>query len=388
MTMLATMPEFTLFGGPLQRLGRRLGLVRGTNTFRLGIALGLTAWGVLAALPLLQGFGGKVFSLSVIGIHARFLIAIPLFFLCETWVAPRMAEFVRDLVGAGLVPESERSALDAAIRRVGRLKDPWLAEVIFLLAVVAFRFAEPVLALQGLTGNWDQLRVAVEGGGGAMLGWYLWFCLPLFRFLMLRWLWHLGLWCYFLWRVQRLKLHLVPTHPDRAAGLGYLEVVHEQFTALIAAISVVLAAAAAESLHAGTTAFEALYVQIPMVLVSVLLVFVGPLFLFAPKLWTCRTTGWSAYMRMASRYAAAFDRKWIGDASATGESQLGAADLQSLADLGNSVNVVRGMNIIPASRRLILTLMASSVIPALPLVTFKYPIKEVAAKLFQSLTGL
>jgi len=60
--------EFSLLGGPLHRLGSRLGLVRGgTNTIQLGLALGLLAWGVLIVMGLLQGSGHKIFSLALIG---------------------------------------------------------------------------------------------------------------------------------------------------------------------------------------------------------------------------------------------------------------------------------------------------------------------------------
>ena len=77
--------SFSLLGGPLHRLGCRLGLVREeTNTILLGLAPGLLTWGVLVLLTLLQGVGAKVFSLSVIGGHVRLLVVIPLFFICET----------------------------------------------------------------------------------------------------------------------------------------------------------------------------------------------------------------------------------------------------------------------------------------------------------------
>ncbi|NWG87550.1 MAG: hypothetical protein HXY26_08600, partial [Hydrogenophilaceae bacterium] len=39
--------KLSLLGGPLHRMGRRLGLVRDTNTFRLGLALGLVPWLIL-----------------------------------------------------------------------------------------------------------------------------------------------------------------------------------------------------------------------------------------------------------------------------------------------------------------------------------------------------
>src|SRR6185437_2963041 len=115
-----TIPELSVLGGPLHRLGCRLGLVRrGTNTIRLGVALGLLAWGVLMLLELLVGIGPQVFSLQAIGLHVRFLVAIPLFFLCETWVAPRIAEFARYIVQYGLVRDASLPALASDIRRVG-----------------------------------------------------------------------------------------------------------------------------------------------------------------------------------------------------------------------------------------------------------------------------
>lgn len=380
--------DFALFGGPLQRLGRRLGLVRGSSTVLLGVALGLLAWGVLVALALVQGAGTKIFSLAVLGIHVRFLVAIPLFFLCETWVGPRMTDFVLGLVRSGVVPEGERATLAAVIRRINRLKDPWPAEIVFLLAVIAFVFVEPIANLPGRTANWELLRAAAGDGGRAVLGWYFWFCLPLFRFLLCRWLWHLVLWCYFLWRLQRLDLHLVPTHPDHVAGLGYLEIVQEHFCALALAISAVIAASLAEGLATGSMAFETLYYQIPMVLCLVALLFLGPLLIFTPRLWACRVIGMRDYTLLASGYVDAFERKWIRGENPAGEAVLGTPDLQSLADLSNSVSVVHAMRWGPASRRLMLGLVAATLLPMLPLVLFRYPMSEVAAKVFESLTGL
>jgi len=385
-----TIQELSLFGGPLQRLGCRLGLVRGkTNTIWLGLALGLLAWGVLMLLGLLQGVGHKMFSLAVIGVHVRLLVAIPLFFACETWVAPRMAEFVRNIVRSGLVPEAELPALASDIRRVGRMKDSWLVEALFLLAVFTLPMIGTTADLPvGRTGSW----VSILNQAGAKFtwvnGWYLMFCLPLFRFLMFRWLWRLGLWCYFLWRVEKLKLHLIPTHPDGAAGLGYLEVVQEHFTPLVLAISAVLSASFAEDISSGTMAFEALYRMIPIVLILTAVLFIGPLLVFSRKLWVCRETGLDEYMVMAHRYVNAFDCKWVRDDKASGESQLGTPDLQSLADLTNSVNVVRGMRWVPAGRRLMMELAAFVILPLLPLLLLKYPVAELAEKLLRTLAGL
>jgi hypothetical protein len=66
---------------------------------------------------------------------------------------------------------------------------------------------------------------------------------------------------------------------------------------------------------------------------------------------------------------------------------LGTADLQSLADLNNSITVVRGMRLVPWSPRLLYSLGASAVIPMLPLLLFEYPFADLAAKFVSRLTG-
>lgn len=382
--------ELSLFGGPLYWLGRRLGLVRQEgNTIWLGLTLAALAWGVLMLLALMDGYGAKAFTLGVAGIHVRLLVAIPLFFLCETLVFFQMAEFAHYIVRSGLVPESSLPDLESDIHRASRMANSPLAEVIFLLAALGLPLIEMVAHVPaGRTGSWASILHSSGGVFTWTSGWYLGFCLPLFRFLVLRWLWRLGIWWYFLWRVAHLEIRLVPTHSDGAGGLGYLEIVQEQFAPLALAISAVYSAQFAEEISSGTMAFESLYRLTPVLVILFALLFIGPLLIFSAKLWRCRWTGMSEYMGMASRYVTAFDDRWIRDPQASGESQLGAADLQSLADLTNSVNVVRGLRWIPAGERLVLGLAAALILPLLPLLLLKYPVDQVVAKMFQVLTGL
>jgi hypothetical protein len=299
-----------------------------------------------------------------------------------------MAEFVREIVRSGIVPASGLPALRSAVRRFGRLQGSILTEALLFLLAVALPLLEAVIDVPGGTGSWSSFLAGPHEGAGLAVGWHLGFCLPLFRFLMLRWLWRLGLWTWLLWRVQRLDLLLVPTHPDSVAGLGYLEVVQEHFAPLVTAMSAVSAASLAESIVAGTMAFDALYRLVPVVLALLGALFIGPALVFSRKLWLCRVNGWSEYMRMASGYVEAFDRRWLRDEKVTGEAQLGTADLQSLADLGNSVNVMRNMNLAPVSRRLVAGLTGAALLPMAPLLLLHYPLTDLAKRAFSALTGL
>jgi hypothetical protein len=360
-----------------------LGLVRGdTNTVPLGAAIAILLWVVPTGLQLALGHAHEVFSLLVLGAHVRLLAAIPLFFLCESWLDPRLTAFVQFLVRAGIVPEAAVPTLASDIASSTRLRDSWLAEALCLAAAALLPLFARSLHMVGATAVNDPARIMSEAGR-----WSWVVGLTCFRFLMFRWLWRLGLWTHFLWRVSRLGLHLVPTHPDGVAGLGGLEVVHAMFTPLIAALSLVQASSLAEEILAGTMTFEAAYPVVAMTVAIDAALFLGPLFLFAPKLWDCQVKGLGDYMAFAARYVSEFDAKWLR-AGGEGESPLGTSDLQSLADLGNSVNVVRNMRIAPVSPRLVARLGAAALVPMLPLLLLKFPMVELVEKFLARLSGL
>jgi hypothetical protein len=213
-------------------------------------------------------------------------------------------------------------------------------------------------------------------------------CMPLFRFLLLRWLWRLALWCFFLWRLSRLELRLVPTHPDRAGGLGYLELVHTEFTPLVLAISAVQSASLAQDIALGRMTLDAIYPSVAFVLLVDAVLFLGPLLIFSRKLWSCKVKGMSDYSALAERYVSAFDQKWLGVDPVPREPLLGTADIQSLADLSNSVSIVRDMRLVPVSQSLLMYLAVAALLPLLPLVLFKYPFADLLAKFFGGLSGL
>jgi hypothetical protein len=379
--------DFSLLGGPLYRLGCRLGLVHDrTNTIALGLVLGAFPWIVLVALALVEGLGHVLFSIEAIGAHVRLLVAIPLLFVCEAFIDPRFTAFVHGIVRSQVVPATARPGLESEIARIARWKDAWLPEAFFLVAAV-------LLALTMRNENFFDYLSGLAGGSnpravGWTSQWYWMVCIPLFRFLFMRWLWRLALWCFFLWRVSRLELRLVPTHPDRAGGLGFLELVHTEFTPLILAISAAQSASLAQDIASGTMTFDAIYPSVAFVLLADGVLFVGPLYIFSLRLWRCKVKGMSDYSAFAERYVNEFDRKWLGADPAPGEPLLGTADIQSLADLSNSISIVRDMRLVPVSPSMLMYLAVAALVPLLPLVLFKYPIGDLLAKFFERLSGL
>jgi hypothetical protein len=377
----ASATEFSMFGGPLHRLACHSGLARGaTDDALFGLGIGLALWLVLMGLAFAQGVAQSLLSLQMVGAHVRLLLVIPLFFLCEAIVDPRMRDFSRTIVRSGVVPSGVVPALRAEIVRAARWRDGWLPEAVCLALSVLWSLAWPHSQVYGSSGAYNP--------GDTLAGqWYWGVCLPVFRFLMLRWVWRLGLWTYFLWRVSRLPLHLVPTHPDRAAGLGFLEVVQGHFSLLVLAISLALSASFAEELIVRTMSFESLYAAVALMLAGDAVLFLGPLLVFMPALWACHVKGLAEYTEFAQKYVSGFDRKWLAERASPEEPLLGTPDLQSLADLSNSVAIVREMRLVPASTRLAALLAIPALLPMLPLLLIKYPIAELLKMVFAKLSG-
>jgi hypothetical protein len=218
--------------------------------------------------------------------------------------------------------------------------------------------------------------------------WYWGVCMTLSRFLILRWLWRLALWTFFLWRVSRLDLRLVPTHPDRAGGLGYLEFVHNGFAPLILAVSAIQSATLAEDIASGRMIFDAIYPTVAFVLIADAVLFLGPLFIFSPKLRRCRIKGLRDYGALGERYVKAFENKWLGAGPAPKESLLGTPDIQSLADLSTSVDIVHDMRTAPISVDMLIYLAGAALLPLLPLALFKYPLADLLERFIKMLTGV
>jgi hypothetical protein len=192
--------KFSLQAGPLYRLGRCLGLVRGeTNTLPLGLAIGLSAWSILLALALIEGVGDRLFSLSTIAGNVRLLVVIPLLFLCESSLDPHLGAFVRTIVRSGVVPHHALPTLESEVARIDRWKESWLPEAMCLLAAALLSSFATQLHVSGKTAALDPTRTLSELRLAGL--WYWTICLPLFRFLVFRWMWRIALWCYFLRRL-------------------------------------------------------------------------------------------------------------------------------------------------------------------------------------------
>jgi hypothetical protein len=107
----------------------------------------------------------------------------------------------------------------------------------------------------------------------------------------------------------------------------------------------------------------------------------GPLLLFAPRLAATRRVGLREYGTLAQRYVREFDDKWLRGGVTAGEPLVGSADIQSLADLGNSYQIVQSIRPVPITKEALIQLAVITLLPVAPLVLTMIPLSELLKRL-------
>jgi hypothetical protein len=317
--------------------------------------------------------------------YARFFLAIPLLFLSEVVVGPRLLNAGRQFIRGRFVRPDDLPRVEEAVQRVQRRREALLPELIMI--VMAF-FGAWFLAIESWTGSALGLTwrsSGLEGSAGLSLAgyWYYFMAVPILQFFMFRWLWRLLIWILFLREMARLDLDLVATHADQAGGLGFLGGAHLSLAIFPFAMSCVNSAHIAFQIHFESVPIESFRMLLVTYLVLVVLLVLGPLMIFTPMLARVRREGLLQYGLLVNDYNRAFHQKWVRGPRPTDEPMLGSGDFQSLADLGNSFEMIRSMKIFPFTRQQIVQIAVVSALPGLPLIFLVMPVGE----LLQLLAG-
>ena len=376
-------PEFSLvLGGPLFQLLRRAHLADDALMMvrQRVVVIALLAWLPLLVLSAIEGnlLGGglSVPFLLDAEVHIRFLVAMPLLIVAELVVHRRMRPLVQQFLERNLIPENAMTRFDAAIASAFRLRNSVLAEVLliaFVYGVGILIVWRHYLALD--TATW-YATPAVGGSRASLAGiWYGYVSLPIFQFLLVRWYFRLFVWTRFLWQVSRIELSLVPTHPDRVGGLGFLSNTVYAFATLAVAHGALLAGHLANRIFFAGAALTEFKAEIAVVVAFLLCAILGPLLVFTPQLAQAKRKGLREYGALAERYVRGFDAKWLRGGAPADEAFVGSADIQSLADLGNSYELVRTMRLAPITKEAILRVAAAALVPMVPLLLTMMPLE-------------
>ena len=379
-------PIFEL-GGPAFRLMQRVGVIRGKGPSigRRSIAFIVVAWVPMLLFASLEGHAiGPTPRESLLldfATYARFFIAVPLIFTAESVVGPRILSAGLRLVQGGIVQSEDHPAFLAAAARARQRRDAVLPEVLFLLVALVGAWFATIEQLGRLSTTTWHTVITPAGLHISPAGlWYQFVAIPLVQFFLFRWLWRLAIWTLFLWDMSRLRLNLIATHTDMAAGVGFLGVAQVSLSIFPFALSCVLSAEIAFRVR-----FEGMDLVTLRSMGSLLfayLLFVefvtfGPLLIFVPILARVRREGLRSYGMLVQWHNKLFDEKWIERNGQNDETPLGNPDMSSLVDLGSSFTVVRQMSIFPVGRTQLIQVAVVACLPGLPLVLLVLPFAEV-----------
>lgn len=364
--------DFSLvLGGPIFQLFRRSHLSgNGLELLhRRLLIITLIAWLPMLLLALMSpssGGAGLSSFFRDVEVHVRFLIALPLLIAAELVVHSRIRPVVRRFVERRIVLSDDLPRFDRAIESAIRLRNSVPVEVSLLALVYTFGLWlwSSRVAIQSAT--W----YALPGGRWHLTPagfWYVFISIPILQFILLRWYLRFFIWFRFLWQVSRINLKLIPTHPDRCAGLAFLGKSAYAFGPILFAQGTMLAAVVASRVLYRGESLLSFKLEIGGFVAFFVLVILGPLLMFTPGMARAKRKGLADYGQLAQNYVDGFERKWIDHDLTSDEDLLGAADIQSLADLGNSYALVREMRPVPFGLDDITRLAAATAAPFLPL---------------------
>jgi hypothetical protein len=379
--------DFSLvLGGPLFQLLRKAHLEGGALEllYRRIIASVLLTWFPLLILSILSGVVGAVGRVSFfhdIEVHARFLVALPILIAAELLVNSRIRLAVRRFIEWRIVLPEQRPVFHKAIDSALKIRNSVFVE----LALIAVVYTVGLLVWNSRTELGLVTWYALPGSRWNLTSagyWYVFVSLPLFQFILLRWYVRLLIWFRFLWQVNRIELNLIPTHPDRCGGLSFLGKSSYAFAPVLFAEGAILAGVvAARVLYRGET-LQSFRFQVGGFIVFFVVVVIAPLLMFSFQMARARRKGLADYGLLAQRYIESFDQKWVRESLPSAEL-LGTGDIQSLADLGNSYQVIREMRIVPFGLQDISRLAIATAAPLSPLLLTIFSFEELMIRIFK-----
>jgi len=297
-------------------------------------------------------------------------------------VHARLTPIVRRFVALRIILPADLPRFNRAVESALRLRNSVPLEITLLACVYIFGLwlwsGRVVLG----TATW----YARAGGRWELTPagfWYVLVSIPIAQFILLRWYMRFFIWYRFLWQVSRINLNLIASHPDRCGGMGFLGKTTWAFGPILFAQGAMLAGVVASRVLYRGESLPSFKLQIGGFIAFFLVVILGPLLMFTPKMAAARRKGLGQFALLAQRYVEGFQEKWIAGQHAPDEELLGTGDIQSLADLGNSFGLARDMRVVPFGLDDITRLAAVTASPFLPLLLTIWSPEEIIMRLIK-----
>jgi hypothetical protein len=352
-----------------------------SDLLKRSLILALFAWLPLLVLSFLQGIASRVSVeipfLKDFATHTRYLLIIPMLIFAETSVDFRLKIITTQFFKAGILDVKDLAHLKKIQHGIMRLSDSWWDELIILLIVAIGSY----IRWHGESSE-SSLWVFLSGPTGHIMSWagkwFVFFSLPIFQFLLLRWVWRWVIWIIYFYKISRMPLKLNPAHPDLAGGIGFLGLPPSPFLRINLALAFLFSTYIAEHIVFQHHQLQEYYFLIGGFALFSIIMNVLPLLVFMPTLITQRRKGIYDYSALIQEHHRQFDEKWIQGKHT--ESLLGSGDASSMVDINGSFETVMHMRMVPFNFKIMLSSIVISVIPLLPVFAFEFNMLDLMKK--------
>jgi hypothetical protein len=368
----ATLQEDSLVrGGPFYRAQEAIHLLT-AERWNLGQRILLAicvGWVPLVLLTLFFKPDTIVDLLKDYTVNFRMLIAVPALLAGQIIMDNVFRKIIFHIRDAELLPSPDQTKMDRTISRLLHLRDSFVPEII--IAVIAYADVATLIGARMATA---QVWALTDIGHVSAAGWYYALVSQLiFRFLIGLSLWKWCLWICFLFRLSRLDLQLIPTHPDQHGGVGFLGM---SSLAIAPTVFVICGAIGStwriQILDHGAHLMN-FKIDAIVLLVIMLIVAMGPLILFVPKLGRLHRQGILQYGTLGQIHSVDFHKKWILNRKGHEEEFLTASEISTLVDYASSYENVEKLQPFPLDRGAVVWLVLATAIPLLPVVLAEIP---------------
>jgi hypothetical protein len=386
----AAVAEFSLVRGDAAfRFQRALGLIpsRSLGVGRRAVLFAFLAWTpiVVAAAIAHRVWPGEAEEplLQHFGIHVRFLVAVPLMILGEAVAEMIGRRILTHLVHSGIVTDADQPRFVALVQRVVALRNGWLPWTVIVGLVAASTL------FRGL-GQWGdhELRWAVTTSPSAALDfavfWFRYVARPIFFALLLMWLWRLVLVTALMHGIARLDLALVPTHPDRVAGLGVVVFLPMAFAPAALGFVAVLAGHWTHDARFHGTPVQAYTWPVAALAIVITAALLLPLLVFIRPLSEARRRGLLDYGALVGEHHRLVRRRWVLRQALRDDALIEAPELGPVADTISLYDAIVRMRPAPIPNRLLIVIALLIALPMLPLLTVEVPLRDALLKILKT----
>jgi hypothetical protein len=275
--------------------------------------------------------------------------------------------------------------LDVTLPRIRKLACSSLTEFMLIIIVICFvlgLFSSGIInTIQGSETSWKFVGPAQSSNVSLAGKWAVFVSIPFFQFLLLQWIWRYLMWMLLLFRFANAPLKLLPTHADRAGGLGIIILAQRTFNTIFIACSIVISSQLLVFISRHSESLNTLRIEVIGFVIFCLILLILPLVFFATKLVRTKQLGLLHLSSLSVELSSTFEKEWLNEIPLEKRIEDQHVDPSMAYDYASMYDSLQQLRVIPITMRDIISMAIMLLAPFLPILLVYYSAAEVMQKL-------